>query len=203
MLENRDYTLIIDKSGSMSKRDQTGGKSRWSVMQESTFALASKCEEFDTDGITVYTFSKKFKRYDRVDASKVEQIFEENEPSGNTALAEVLQDALQNYLQRKEKKEVKSNGETILVVTDGKPDDQEAVAKVIIEASRQIDKDEELAISFIQIGNDKEATEFLKFLDDDLKKIGAKFDIVDTVSIEDIEDENLTLKEVLLKAITD
>ena len=106
-------------------------------------------------------------------------------------------------MQRKEKKEVKSNGETILVVTDGKPDDQEAVAKAIIEASKQIDKDEELAISFIQIGNDKEATEFLKFLDDDLKKMGAKFDIVDTVSIEDIEDENLTLKEVLLKAITD
>jgi uncharacterized protein YegL len=203
MLENRDYTLIIDKSGSMSKKDQNGGKSRWSVMQESTFALASKCEEFDPDGITIYTFSKKFKRYDNVDASKVEQIFEENEPSGNTALAEVLQDALQNYLQRKEKKEVKSNGETILVITDGKPDDQEAVAKAIIEASRQIDKDEELAISFIQIGNDKEATEFLKFLDDDLKKMGAKFDIVDTVSIEDIEDENLTLKEVLLKAITD
>ena len=29
MLENRDYTLIIDKSGSMSTNDQAGGKSRW------------------------------------------------------------------------------------------------------------------------------------------------------------------------------
>lgn len=134
MLENRDYTLIIDKSGSMSKKDQQGGKSRWSVMQESTFAIASKCEEFDPDGITIYTFSTKFKRYDNVNANKVEQIFEENEPAGRTALAEVLQDAIKNYFQRKERKQVKF-GETILVVTDGKPDSQEAVAKVIIQAT--------------------------------------------------------------------
>jgi hypothetical protein len=60
MLENRDYTLIIDKSGSMVKRDKQDGKKRWDVMQESTLALASKCEEFDPDGITVYTFSSNF-----------------------------------------------------------------------------------------------------------------------------------------------
>ena len=29
MLENRDYTLIIDKSGSMSTKDRPGGASRW------------------------------------------------------------------------------------------------------------------------------------------------------------------------------
>lgn len=47
MLENRDYTLIIDKSGSMSLTDQPGGQSRWVAMQESTLALASKCEQLD------------------------------------------------------------------------------------------------------------------------------------------------------------
>jgi len=75
MLGNRDYTLILDKSGSMSTRDQLGGKSRWQAAQESTVALASKCEEFDPDGITVYTFSSKFRRYENVTAAKVEQIF--------------------------------------------------------------------------------------------------------------------------------
>jgi hypothetical protein len=75
MLENRDYTLIIDKSGSMSIKDQSGGPSRWQIMQESTLALASKCEEFDPDGITVYLFSGKFKRYENVTAEKVGTIF--------------------------------------------------------------------------------------------------------------------------------
>jgi uncharacterized protein YegL len=203
MLEDRDYTLIIDKSGSMVKRDKQDGKKRWDVMQESTLALASKCEEFDPDGITVYTFSTKFRRYENVTASKVEQIFEENEPSGRTELAIVLQDAFQGYFQRKDKGETKPNGETIVVVTDGRPDDQVAVAKAIVEATQKMDKDEELAVSFIQIGNDPEASQFLKFLDDELKGSGAKFDIVDTVTIEEIEEEDLTLKDVLLRAITD
>ncbi len=201
MLEQRDYTLIIDKSGSMSIRDQMGGKSRWEVMQESTLAIASKCEEFDPDGITVYLFSGRFKRYDNVTASKVGQIFQENEPSGRTDLASVLQDATNNYFQRKTARQTKQNGETILIVTDGEPDDRKAVMKVIIEASRRMDRDEELAISFVQVGTDSQATKFLKVLDDELQGAGAKFDIVDTVTMEDMED--MTLSEVLLNAITD
>ena len=201
MLEQRDYTLIIDKSGSMSMRDQMGGKSRWNVMQESTLALASKCEELDPDGITIYLFSGRFKRYDNVTASKVSQIFTENEPSGRTDLAGVLQDAINNYFQRKAAGQTKPNGETILVVTDGEPDDRKAVMKVIIEASRRMDRDEELAISFVQVGTDSQATKFLKVLDDELQGAGAKFDIVDTVTMEDMED--MTLTEVLLNAIVD
>lgn len=201
MLEQRDYTLIIDKSGSMSVRDQSSGKSRWDIMQESTLALASKCEEFDPDGITIYLFSGRFRRYDNVTSDKVIQIFRENEPSGRTDLASVLQDALANYFQRKSNGQTKENGETILVVTDGEPDDRKAVMKVIIEASRQMDRDEELAISFIQIGSDPQATKFLKILDDELQGAGAKFDIVDTVTIDDMED--MSLKDVLLNAIVD
>lgn len=201
MLENRDYTLIIDKSGSMATPDQKGGRSRWLAAQESTLALASKCEQFDPDGITVYVFSGRFKRYENVTSSKVGQIFKENEPSGTTDLASVLKHATDDYLQRKTAGQTKPNGETILVVTDGEPDDRKAVMKVIIEASRRIDRDEELAISFIQVGTDQQATRFLKVLDDELQSAGAKFDICDTITMDDMED--LTLSEVLLNAITD
>ncbi|MFS0515611.1 vWA domain-containing protein [Nostoc sp. UIC 10607] len=201
MLENRDYTLIIDKSGSMATQDQKGGRSRWFAAQESTLALASKCEQFDPDGITIYVFSGKFKRYENVTSSKVAQIFRENDPSGTTDLASVLKHATDDYLQRKAAGQTKPNGETILVVTDGEPDDRKAVMRVIIEASRRIDRDEELAISFIQVGTDQQATRFLKVLDDELQSAGAKFDICDTITMEDMED--LSLSEVLLNAIND
>lgn len=201
VLQDRDYTLIIDKSGSMSTTDQLGGKSRWHVVQESTLALARKCEELDPDGITVYLFSGRFKRYDNVTSDKVAQIFQENEPMGRTDLAGVLQDAIDNYFQRKAAGQAKSNGETIIVVTDGEPDDRKAVMRLIIEASRRLDRDEELAISLIQVGKDNLATEFLKALDDQLQQAGAKFDIVDTLTVDDMED--LTLSEVLLNAIQD
>ena len=201
MLENRDYTLIIDKSGSMSTKDKPGGLSRWQIMQESALALANKCEELDPDGITVYLFSGKFKRYDNVTAAKVGTIFQENDPSGRTDLAAVLGDAITNYFQRKAQGQTPANGEIILVVTDGEPDDRKAVMDVILNASQKLDRDEELAISFIQVGTDEAATKFLKILDDDLGRAGAKFDIVDTITMNDMED--LTLKEVLLSAIND
>ncbi|MEO1428246.1 MAG: VWA domain-containing protein [Cyanobacteria bacterium J06633_8] len=201
MLENRDYTLIIDKSGSMATPDQKGGRSRWLAAEESTFALASKCEQLDPDGITLYTFSGKFKRYENVTSNKVTQVFQENDPSGTTDLASVLKHATDNYFERKNAGETKLNGETILVITDGEPDDRKAVMKVIIETSRRMDKDEELAISFIQVGKDPHATRFLKVLDDEMQSAGAKFDICDTITMDDMEDYSLS--EVLLNAIID
>ena len=200
-MKERDYTLILDKSGSMSTPDQQGGKSRWEIAQESTLALARKCEQFDPDGITVYLFSGKFKRYDDVTSAKVAQIFQENDPAGTTNLAAVLQDAVNNYFQRKAAGQTKANGETILVITDGEPDDRRAVFEVIITATRQMERDEELAISVIQVGTDAQATKFLKALDDQLQGVGAKFDICDTVTLDDLED--MSLADVLMNAISD
>lgn len=200
-LKDRDYTLIIDKSGSMSTPDQRGNRSRWQEAQESTLALARKCEQFDPDGITVYVFSGRFRRYDNVTSSKVEQIFLENDPSGTTNLAGVLQDATARYFQNKAAGQTKPQGETILVITDGEPDDRRAVMEVVVNASRQMERDEELALSFIQVGSDAGASRFLKALDDDLQGVGAKFDICDTLTIDDIGD--MSLSDVLLGAIAD
>lgn len=200
-MQDRDYTLIIDKSGSMSTPDQPGGRTRWDAAQESTLAIARKCEQFDADGITVYLFSSRHKRYDNVTSSKVEQIFQENDPAGTTNLAGVLKDATDRYFQRKAAGQTKPNGETILVVTDGEPDDRKGVMKVIIEASRQMERDEELAISMIQVGSDATANRFLKALDDELQGAGAKFDICDTITMDDMAD--MSLSEVLLNAIGD
>ncbi|MFZ4666177.1 MAG: VWA domain-containing protein [Prochlorotrichaceae cyanobacterium] len=201
-MKNRDYTLILDKSGSMSVADQLGGLTRWAAAQESTLALARKCEQFDPDGITVYTFSNRFKRYDNVTASKVEQIFLENDPVGLTDLAGVLKDAIQQFFNRKTSGQLGDKvGETILVITDGEPNDQRAVIEVILQATQKLDSDEELAISFIQVGNDVNAKKFLTALDDQLQDVGAKFDICDTITMDDMAD--MSLVEVLARAIED
>lgn len=200
-MKNRDYTLIIDKSGSMSTPDQRGGRSRWEEAKESTLALARKCEQFDPDGITVYLFSSRFRRYDNVTASKVEQIFQENDPAGSTNLTMVLTDATNNYFQRKKAGKIQTEGETILVITDGEPDDRRSVIDIIIETTRRLERDEELAISFIQVGSDSGATKFLKALDDQLEDVGAKFDICDTITMDDMSE--MSLSEVLMNAIAD
>lgn len=200
-MQNRDYTLIIDKSGSMSTPDQAGGRSRWDEAKESTIALARKCEQFDPDGITVYVFSSRFRRYDNVTTSKVEQIFQENDPAGSTNLTMVLTDAINNYFQRKKAGQTQTEGETILIITDGEPDDRRSVIDIIIETTNRLERDEELAISFIQVGSDSKATKFLKALDDQLQEVGAKFDICDTITLDDMSE--MSLAEVLMNAIAD
>lgn len=185
----RDYVLIIDKSGSMAERDCPGGKSRWDYCQESTFALCSKMDTLDPDGIDLYVFSSNFKKYSNVTASKVKDVFSENDPSGGTALDIVLADAFSNL----------KVPTTIVCITDGEPNDRGAVSRIITAQSKKMEKDEDLAISFVQVGKNEDAKAYLKSLDDDLKD--AKFDIVDTVTFDEME--NMSLSDVLLNAIND
>jgi hypothetical protein len=190
----RDYVLIVDRSGSMGTAD-VHGKSRWEVAREGTEALARKIQTLDPDGVDLYTFANKFNRYENVTADKVAQIWQENEPNGGTNLAGVLDDALAHYFK-------KGTPATFIVVTDGEPNDRGAVTRSIVEASKKLEKDEDLAIQFIQIGNDPGARQFLQFLDDGLvEKQGAKFDIVDTKTQE--ETESMSFTELLTAAIND
>ena len=200
IVTNRDYTLIIDKSGSLTT-DDGSGKTRWELAQESTIALAEYCDDIDPDGITVYLYSGRFRRYDNVTVEKIKQIYAQNEPMGKSDLKSVLEDALNNYFQRKAEGQAKANGETMLVITDDIPDEPKEIIKIIIDASHKIDRDEELGISFIQIGKDKKAREYFKALDDLLEGAGAKFDIVDTVTMDDLS--QMSLKQVLVNALID
>ena len=200
-LINRDYTLIIDISASMKTPDYPEGKTRWMVAQKYTLALARKCEELDSDGITVYMFADKFQRYDHVTSNKVEQIFEENQPQGSANLLAVLQHALNNYFQRKANGKTKQSGETILVITDGVFTNRIGVSEAIINATQKMDRNEELGISFIQVGYQPQVSKSLKSWDDELQGLGAKFDIVDTITTDDME--KMTLIQVLINAFTD
>jgi uncharacterized protein YegL len=192
-------TLILDKSGSMIIRDQKGGRSRWEACKEAIIALAYKCEEKDPNGMTLYTFSGRFKRYDNVTATRVTEVYEENEPGGGTDLAAVLQDALSEVEKRWAAGS--TSRELILVVTDGEPDDRQAVVSTIMDFSQKVKSRMDIAISFIQVGTDPAATAFLKALDDDLVKAGAAHDIVDTVTLEEMEEYSLT--QIMEKAFTD
>lgn len=199
MIHNRDYTLIIDQSGSMSTPDQTEGRTRWQEAQSATLALAEVCEQYDPDGITLYTFSSRFKRYPQVTTAKVAEIFNENQPLGSTNLVAVLQDALEHYFQGKAAGIAKPEGEIFLIITDGEPNDQQAVIDLIIQTTQRLERSKEIGLSFIQVGDDPDATAFLETLDDKLHEAGAKYDICDTVTIESMA--NMSLTDVLLNAV--
>jgi hypothetical protein len=199
-LKNLDVEFLLDKSASMLTADCPGGKSRWDYARETAVGLATAVQKFDQDGIVVVPFAGKCdKVYEGVTADKVNQVFQETTPGGSTATHLVLQARLDAYFARKAKGCTKSV--CLICFTDGAPEDQQKVADVIVAATKRMDRDEEIAIEFVQVGLDGEATKFLQWLDDGLVAKGAKFDIVDTVKIADVED--FTPEQLLEKAFAD
>ena len=101
-----------------------------------------------------------------------------------TNLTGVLENA---FGDRHEGGDCQANNLTMLVITDGAPNNQQKVMNCIIAETKKMERDEELTVSFIQVGDDKRATEFLTKLDDELMGRGAKFDIVDKLTAKDLQ----------------
>jgi hypothetical protein len=197
-LQQRDYTLIIDQSESMGIVE-AGGKTRWELIQDATLALATQCEQFDPDGLTIYLFADRFTRYDNVTCAIVPRIFDENKPSGKTYLTPVLKHATDSYFMRRATGYSQLNGETIIVITAGEVMSHQGVKDVIINAANQLQRDEEMAISLIQVGDNPQVTQFFRVLDNELLQAGAKFDICDTLTLTNMA--KISLTDVLLNAI--
>jgi uncharacterized protein YegL len=136
---------------------------------------------------------------DNVTSDVVEKIFQEHQPQGGTNLVAVIQDAINHYFHTKATRQTNLLRETILVITDGEPDDRIAVADVILKATEKLVSNKELRICLIQVSNDLKVAKYLKSLDDMLQGMGAKFDIVNTISFDEME--NMTLSEVLMNAL--
>ena len=146
---------------------------RWKQALEAVQSIAPHTCDCDADGISLYFFNNRFEKMDNVRTSEeVMQHFAARSPGGGTKLAGVLEDA------------VKPDGvdlsgkrrpETLLVISDGEPSDRDEVERVIINATKQyMTCDEDLSITFIQVGNDKDAEKWLGTLDDDLQSKGAQ-----------------------------
>lgn len=206
LLQNRDYTVIFAKRSLDPAVAPPGFASRWTAAEASVLNLVKQCERLDPDGITLYVACRAdagcdFQKYDRVTSTTLEQIIHENLPPEQVDLRQVLETALNDYFDRRAAGKTRPNGEILLVLIDGEPSDRMAVAKVIREATQRMDSDAELGIGFVQIGQDLIAKGFLVALDDHLQSLGAKFDIVTTMMLDEISPDALT--EFLLSTLTD
>lgn len=166
-----DYIIVLDKSGSMGEASKLlKGRTRWDEAQEFTEQFARFADKVDSDGITVITFSDHAKVFDGVHADKVHEIFTKQSPGGSTNLTEALKEAFKKKFSGANKAAI------ILVMTDGVPNDEDGVHTAIVEAAGKCQKDSDIGILFVQVGDDKHAREFLDGLDNNLTE--AKFDIV-------------------------
>lgn len=186
-----DHILVLDKSGSMGEPSLTlEGKTRWDEAQEFTESYARFADSVDDDGLTVIPFSSHAEVYDGVHADKVHELFTKVRPGGGTNLAEALQRAF-------DKKFTAGKKAIIMVITDGEPDSESSVKSVIVKAANKCEKETDIGVQFVQIGNCEKAKQFLHNLDDNLKE--AKYDIVCALTRE--EAEGLTIEQLLWQAV--
>lgn len=170
------FIFALDVSRSMGSTDCPGGVSRIEYAKESAKLFASEADKYDPDGADYFTFGSSVTPYlnqTKEQAHALISSIQANE--GSTDTAGVITAAWNRA------KELRAQGVTdnivLMVVTDGAPNDGEAVKTVIRSIANELTNGEDFGIIFLTVGQiDAGLRAFLTDLDDNLN---AKHDIVD------------------------
>jgi hypothetical protein len=155
--------VLIDDSMSMAG-------TLWAEAREALAGVADLNSKFSTGGVDVYFLNNTQFALDVKDGSAVRQLFDSVDPVGQTPTGEKLQEIFDRYIPLLEDKCLAHKPITIVVITDGVPtDDPESV---IVGAARRLDQAgvpmRQIGVQFAQIGDDEDATEALRELDEGL-----------------------------------
>lgn len=157
---------------------------RWAQVEEALKVITPICAARDRDGIDVYFLNNTGSRWEnQKTASNIIKMFQVVKPGGQTFTGKRLYEILIPRLAKYKKDPQNATPLNIIVITDGQAHDD--VAGTIEDVARKLDKWEappwQVGIQFFQIGNDPEARNMLKQLDDELAGNSDLRDIVDTV----------------------
>lgn len=210
ILKNFDTIFLIDDSPSMLY------KSRWPDTASAIGSISAIATQYDTDGIDIHFLNSPEKDVLGVHSrDEVTAIFNAAYPrtGGSTPLGARLDSILRTYLDRyalaREEAAHKPDPArylasaikplNVVVITDGDAtDDPESV---IVSVARELDRLNaplaQVGIQMFQVGNDPEASEFLRGLDDDLVHVYGIRDIVDTTPYTGSGERHFTGDEIL------
>lgn len=230
-LKEYDIVIGVDLSRSMLTEDIAGkpGVSRWDYALETVEGFVKIAEKWDSDGPTVVFFNDGTRVFANTTYAKVSSLFASLRPDGGTNTAAYLHEQLQDYLSRRivttggifnRKKTLAAPTVAkpliIITVTDGQPtggfgrwsNAEDAVAGVIVDAANQIagagGNRLDIAFSFLRVGTDPHAADFLERLNDKLTAedsgdLRAPFDCVNCMDL----DEADSFEEILIKALSE
>ncbi len=176
-----NFIFGIDVSGSMANTDCPGNMQRIDYLKEKVKQFAVEASKYDEDGIDVITFGHAINVKNGITAENAATIIDAlHATEAATQTAELIRKAFDLH---------KIGGydrSVLFVATDGEPTDRAAVKKAIVDITNAVKDPGEFNISFLTVGTiDAGLRSFLTELDDDLQ--GAKYDIVDVKSLEEVD----------------
>lgn len=194
-ISNRDVVIVIDKSGSMSSPDCPsdsmptamsrmflgipGGSSitRWEWCRRQTYHVASQLQRIPGNNLKLVLFDSGLNEFNNVSIDSIANIFNQYRPGGGTNATKALKTVVNEYFSRKKQfSGVKPL--SIVFITDGAPSSPTSLKDLIVETSLKLNHPNEIALSFLQIGNDEDGDRLLPELDFNMVNQGARFDFV-------------------------
>jgi uncharacterized protein YegL len=173
---NRLKTVIlVDDSPSMEGE-------LWNDAREALAGVADLAAKYNSDGVDVHFLNNTHSVVDIKNSQDVRELFDSVLPDGETPTGAALSRMFNKYLPLLENKRRPHKPVCLIVITDGVPTDDPK--EVIIDAARRLDHTgvplNKFGIQFVQIGDDTDATNALKELDDGIAGENGIRDMVDT-----------------------
>jgi hypothetical protein len=200
-LLKREYTFIFVREAE-SWTNTHPNFLAWREAQMAIVELAKQCVKYDQSGIDIYFATNPPQRKSGGNVTDLAKVFQVKEAPGADDLLASLQDALSRHFETTEE----GRKETIIVVIDHLPNDQEAIVDTLVDATKKIDTKNEadrLGISFVLVGENEQAKAFLNFLDDELECAGASHDMIDAKGWTAIKSKQSSIEKFLLDALQD
>lgn len=176
-----DIVLMVDRSGSMEDLVDELNMSRWQWVQRLVDDFAREADRFAAKTFDLVIFNDKYSLEHNVSAARLPAIFHNYQPAGGTRLYEPLAASLNEHFQRAPNRPL-----LIAVLTDGEPEAYEEIGQLIAAATRQVHSVRELHITFLGVGENEMGTGVFRYFDDSLTSKGAVYDVVDTISFEEL-----------------
>lgn len=182
-LAQHAMVMLIDSSASMQTADCPGNVTRWQWCKDHVKELYA-ADKGRAQNISFITFDSNFRSHRNSLMSELPNIFQDTEPAGETYMAPAVAEAfslVRNQL---------SYGQPAIVtiVSDGRPSDAERLKSTIISQVNSLAKPELLSIVFIEVGTPEK---YLKELDSELTKQGAKADVVSVIPFSKASEQGL------------
>lgn len=212
-LMNYDIVFVVDKSESMQRKDcflmpdrdedvaavtpPERHLSRWVWCQKqiaNLFRIGGK--SFPLSKLIL--FSDDFKVYENVGAEELTSAFMDNKPRGTTQAAKAIKPQLKQYFANKARFGDVTRPMLIVVISDGGLSSKLPLRRAIIEATDQMERPDEIAITFLKIGHDIRSSNLEHELNKKPSHATGKYNIV---SVKDFDEINqIGLARALLDA---
>ena len=192
VLSNYNVELILDRSLSMRRPDCPGGLSRWDWCSMQAVGMAHAIQPFVPSGLTITRFATDFDVHENATPGDVVRILGRHDFQLGTCLYEALANRLESYFTHRTR-----NTKPLLIgiITDGVPwpkPEPRLVRNVLVDASNNMTDSTEIIIVFFQIGgDDPRGRNYLLDLGNNLLSYGARYQYVQTVTFEQLEETGL------------